>query len=519
LVQQFLEASARRSPDKIALVCGSERVSYRELNTGANQLANALRASGIHRGDRVVIFLESSVQTVVAIFGALKAGALFVVLHPSTKSDKLRILLDDAAPFALVTNQAHARSTRDAIASVESLRTIVWADSRALPFSTKVSHVLWSELAGLSAEQPVCASIDADLATLIYTSGSTGQAKGVMSTHLNMVTATTSINAYVGNREDDVIIDLLPLSFDYGLYQVFLAFQVGARVVLESGFAYPAHTLNVIEREGVTGLPAVPTLVAILLKYPNLLNRELPALRYITNTAAALPVSHIQRLRELLPRVRLVSMYGLTECKRVSYLPPEELDRRPDSVGIAIPNTEVYVVGEDGKRARPGQEGELVVRGSHVTRGYWRAPELTAEKFRPGEIAGEIVLYTGDIFRMDEDGFLYFIRRKDDVIKSRGEKVSPKEVEEAACRLEGVAEAAVLGLTDAVLGQAIVLVVAPRVGADLTVAAIRAHCAQLLDDFMQPKYVDIVCELPRTPNGKVDKRRILSEFEQATTRL
>jgi acyl-CoA synthetase (AMP-forming)/AMP-acid ligase II len=333
-----------------------------------------------------------------------------------------------------------------------------------------------------------------------------------MCAHANMVAATTSINTYLRNTPDDVILDVLPLAFDYGLYQILLAFQVGARVVLEKSFAYPARTIALLEREAITGLPGVPTLFALLLKYPDLLRRELPALRYITNTAAALPTSHILELRAAFPTVRLFSMYGLSECKRVSYLPPEELDRRPSSVGIAIPNTEVYIVGEDGARLPPGEVGELVVRGSHVMRGYWRAPELSAKRFRPGPLPGETILYTGDLFRMDEDGFLYFVARTDDVIKSRGEKVSPREVENAVCQLDGVAEAAVIGVPDSLLGQAILLVVAPRAGMELSERDVRAHCARVLDDFMLPKHVEIVAELPRTANGKVDKQRLSGAF-------
>jgi acyl-CoA synthetase (AMP-forming)/AMP-acid ligase II len=332
-----------------------------------------------------------------------------------------------------------------------------------------------------------------------------------MLTHRNMLTAATSITTYLENTEDDVILGVLPLAFDYGLYQVFLAFQVGARVVLERGFAFPARTVALLEREQVTGLPGVPTLFALLFRYPNLLRRELPTLRYLTNTGAALPTSHIEQLRAAFPRARLFSMYGLTECKRVSYLPPEELDRRPSSVGIAIPNTEVWVAGDDGRPLPPDQVGELVVRGSHVTRGYWRSPELTAHRFRPGPIPGETVLYTGDLFRMDADGFLYFVARKDDVIKTRGEKVGPREVENAVCLLPGVAEAAVVGVPDPVLGQALLLVVAPRPGAQLGERQVRAHCLRSLDDYMVPKYVRLVPELPRTANGKVDKQRLAAE--------
>jgi amino acid adenylation domain-containing protein len=515
LVQHFLETSAQRSPDRIALVGADCRLTYRDIDAAANRLAHAMLAAGVRRGDRVTILLENSAEAVIAIFATLKAGGVFMVLHPSTKRDKLALLLDDAAPAALVTDSLRLRQATDVVAAAPSLRSIIWADDRPLPGTGGAEALRWCELDQHPAARPACATIDADLATLIYTSGSTGQPKGVMATHFNMVTAATSINTYLQNTADDVILDVLPLAFDYGLYQILLAFQAGARVVLEKGFAFPARTVALLEREQITGLPGVPTLFALLLKYPDLLRRPLPHLRYLTNTAAALPTSHITDLRAAFPQARLFSMYGLTECKRVSYLPPEELDRRPSSVGIAIPNTEVYVANERGQRLPPGQVGELVVRGSHVTRGYWRAPELTAQRFRPGEIAGETVLYSGDLFRMDEAGFLYFVARKDDVIKSRGEKVSPREVEDAVCGLDGVAEAAVVGVPDALLGQAVAVVAARRpdsLGAQLTERAVRAHCARVLEDFKLPKHVVLVDELPRTENGKVDKRHIAQEL-------
>lgn len=510
-VQQLLEAGAERLPEHVALVCDGHRLTYRELDQAANRLGHALRAIGVRRGDRVAILLENSVEAVVAIFGTLKAGGVFMVLHPDTKLDKLRYLLADAEPTALVTEHSRIALAADALAA-SSLRGVVWAGDTAQPLAASICSVAWSELERYPAERPASGAIDVDLAALIYTSGSTGQPKGVMSTHANMVAATTSINAYLQNTASDVILDVLPLAFDYGLYQLLLAFQVGARVVLASGFAFPAQTVTLMEEEQVTALPGVPTLFALLLKYPGLLKRIPASLRYITNTAAALPTSHIQELRAAFPTARLFSMYGLTECKRVSYLPPEELDRRPSSVGIAIPNTEVYIAGPDGQRLPPGEVGELVVRGSHVMRGYWRSPELTAVRYRPGPLPGEQVLYTGDLFRMDADGYLFFVARQDDIIKSRGEKVSPREIENTVCLLDGVAAAAVVAAPDPLLGQAIGLVVEPRSGGALSERAVRAHCSRTLLDFMQPKYVTIVAELPRTENGKVDKRSITEEL-------
>jgi acyl-CoA synthetase (AMP-forming)/AMP-acid ligase II len=233
-----------------------------------------------------------------------------------------------------------------------------------------------------------------------------------------------------------------------------------------------------------------------------------PRLRYITNTAAALPPAHIMRLQELFPAARLYSMYGLTECKRCTYLPPAELARRPASVGIAIPGTEAYVVDEAGARARPGETGELVIRGAHVMKGYWENPEATDKALKPGPFPWEKVLYTGDLFRTDAEGFLYFVGRKDDIIKSRGEKVSPKEVENVLYALPGIREAAVVGVPDPVLGMAIKAVVALSPGADLTEQNIVRHCARHLEDFMVPKIVEFRDELPKTESGKISRRLV-----------
>jgi acyl-CoA synthetase (AMP-forming)/AMP-acid ligase II len=351
---------------------------------------------------------------------------------------------------------------------------------------------------------PARRAIDVDLAALIYTSGSTGDPKGVMLTHRNMLTAATSITTYVGNVEDDVILGVLPLAFDYGLYQMIMAFRMGARLLLERSFTYPADVLQRVVEEKVTGFPGVPTIFAILAERKTM-KYDFSNVRYVTNTAAALSEKHIGALREIFPKARVFSMYGLTECKRCTYLPPEDIDRKPTSVGIAIPNTELWLVGEDGQRLGPGEVGQLVIRGATVMRGYWEKPEETAKKLRPGPLPGEMVLYTGDLCRLDEDGYLYFVARMDDIIKSRGEKVAPKEVESAIVNIDGVKEVAVIGVPDEILGQAIKAFVVLEEGATLTDRALLKECQARLENFMVPKFVEFVTELPKTMTGKIKK--------------
>jgi long-chain acyl-CoA synthetase len=507
-VEQFLTASARRFGDKVALVAGGTRLTYRDLDRASDRLAGALTAGGIARGDRVVIFMDNCREAVISIFAALKAGAVFSPINPSTKADKLAYVINNCRARALITQDKLRAAANAALAEAPSIALVVVAGAGEPTVRGAVSFE-----AALAADQPPPSNpgIDLDLAMLVYTSGSTGFPKGVMMTHGNVVAAATSITTYLENTPDDVILNVLPISFDYGLYQVLMATQVGATLVLEQSFAFPRAILAKMQTERVTGLPLVPTMAAMILQMRDLEAGAFPHLRYITNTAAALPPAHITRLQELFPATRLYSMYGLTECKRCTYLPPEELARRPGSVGIAIPGTEAYVVDADGERAAPGETGELVIRGAHVMQGYWENPEATARVLRPGPYPWEKVLYTGDLFRADADGFLYFVGRKDDIIKTRGEKVSPKEVENALYGLPGIREAAVVGVPDPILGFAIKAVVAADPGANLTAHDVIRHCARHLEDFMVPKMVEFRDALPKTESGKISRREVAAQ--------
>jgi amino acid adenylation domain-containing protein len=498
LVHHFLEQSADQYGAKTALVCGAQRLTYLQVELQANQAANALRAHGIQRGDRVALFMPNSAELVCVLFAVLKAGAVFVLINPTTKTDKLAYILNNCQARALISGAAQSAAANAMRSLVPSLNLSVTTGPGS---ETLLAYTDF--LAEGAPARPQVNLIDLDLACLIYTSGSTGEPKGVMSDHSNVVFAANSIRSYIGNTPDDIILDVLPLSFDYGLYQVFMAFASGASLVLEKGFTFPAAVLETIEREKVTGFPGVPTIFSLLVSM-ELSRYNLSSLRYMTNTAAALPPAHILAIRKTFPSVTLFSMYGLTETKRTLYLPPAQLDIRPDSVGIAIPGTEVWIENEAGERLAPGETGELVVRGRHVMRGYWADAEKTAQRYRPGPIPGERLCYTGDLFRMDAEGYFYFVGRKDDIIKSRGEKISPKEVENVLYRLEGVREAAVVGIPDEVLGQAVKIFIVPVNGA-LTVTAVLRFCKANLEDYMQPKAVELVAELPKTNTGKIKK--------------
>jgi acyl-CoA synthetase (AMP-forming)/AMP-acid ligase II len=482
-LDDHLRASAARTPDKTAIVAGERRVSYGELDRLADGIAGGLIASGVERGDRVGVFLPNTVEGAASIYGVLRAGAAFSPLNPTMKAEKLGQVLADAGATAIICESSHRSVVAEASTHAPALRTVICVgDGRP-------GDVAFADLAAHDAPRGLRASA-IDLAALIYTSGSTGKPKGVTLTHQNMTFAAASLAEYLEMQQDEVVLLCLPLSFDYGLYQLLLTILVGGTLVLEKGFAFPGKVVQLLESEGVTGLPGVPTLFGVLLGLRGLEARELPALRYLSNTGAALSVTTIGGLRETFPKARIYSMYGLTECKRVSYLPPHLIDVKPASVGIAIPGTEVWVEDSEGNECAPGEVGELIVRGPHVMQGE---------------------LMTGDLFKRDAEGHLYFVGRKDDMIKSRGEKVAPREVEEVLYAVPGVRDAAVIGVPDALLGSAIHAYVSVFEDAELDERALKRACAAKLEDYMVPQRIEIRDELPRSTAGKIDKLMLSSE--------
>jgi len=509
-VEEFLELSAERFPDKCALICGDRRLTYGEIEEKCNHLAHAMLAEGVKRGDRVAVCLDNSVEAVLAIFAILKAGAVFMMVNPTTRMEKLTYLLNNSRARVLVAQAKKLASIEGCWSQTPHLRSIIVAgtDGADMSGNPDKRFVSLNEILNQPTQprHPLPKrGMDFDLAALIYTSGSTGRPKGVMMTHHNMSSAAWSITTYLKNTDEDIIINVLPLSFDYGLYQVLMGFKVGGTVVLERSFTYPHSVLERIAGEKVTGFPIVPTISAILLQM-DLKKYDFSSLRYITNTGAVLPTEHILKLRELLSHVEIYSMYGLTECKRVSYLPSEQIDMRPASVGKGMPGVVVYIVDEEGNRVGPGVVGELVVCGANVMKGYWGLSEETEKVLKSGFISEEKVLCTGDLFYMDEEGYLYFVSRKDDIIKTRGEKVSPKEVENVLYNMDGVSEAAVVGVPDEVLGEAVKAAVVPKDGTALTAKDILRHCRDHLEDFMVPKHVEICSALPKTDTGKIRRK-------------
>ncbi|MGZ5007772.1 MAG: AMP-binding protein [Methylobacter sp.] len=505
LLQDTLFTTAANHPDHIALIAGDVRMSYREVTHYACRLAHALHRRGVRRGDRVAIFMDNTWQCALSIYGVLLAGGVFVVVNAQTKPDKLAFILRDSDARVLLSEFNLIRVFNPATEQLPALQVLCAGNIEALPTDVEsLEHAL----SDMPTTPPPQSSISLDLASLIYTSGSTGEPKGVMHTHQSMLFALQSLVEYLRLDGSDRLLCVLPLAFDYGLYQWLMTVYTGASLVLERSFAYPAQVLNVLESEGVTVFPGVPTIFAMLLAAHEREPLCFTTVRRVTNTAAALPANFNTRLRAIFPNADIYRMYGLTECKRVSYLPPEQIEQKPESVGIAIPGTEVMVLDDTGQPVKPGEVGTLYVRGPHVMLGYWNQPEKSAHMLKPGTLPGEQLLCSHDLFTVDEDGYLYFISRTDDIIKSRGEKISPLEVETVLYGIQGIREAVVLGIPDILLGQAVIAFVSVIENSDLNESRIKKLCGDKLEAFMVPKYVTILPELPKSANNKTDKKAL-----------
>ncbi|SDK96596.1 acyl-CoA ligase (AMP-forming), exosortase A-associated [Nocardioides sp. YR527] len=520
VLHSLLREHAEARPDAPALSYKGSTQSYAEVWASACAIAAGLGDLGLARGDRCAIFLEKRPATVASIFAATAAGGVFVPVNPLLKAGQVAHILEDCSVKVLITSKERLVLLREELKRCEALEHIVLVGTGAgtvVPdeIALDVAVHAWDEVFPAGASAPADATIDQDLAAILYTSGSTGKPKGVVLSHRNLVAGAESVSSYLGNGPEDVILSVLPLSFDAGLSQITTAFAVGAHVVLMN-YLLPGEVPALCAEYGVTGLTCVPPLWLQLagVEWPPEARERL---RYFANTGGRMPRATLQRLREHFPAAQPFLMYGLTESFRSTYLDPAEVDRRPDSIGKAIPNAEVLVVRQDGTPCEPGEEGELVHRGALVAQGYWGDSARTAERFRPlpREQASwrtpELCVWSGDRVVADEEGFLYFVGRLDDMIKTSGYRVSPTEIEEVAYDTGLVRDAVALGLPDDRLGQRIVLLVTPPAGrteieADRLLTALR----RAMPPYMVPSTIDVRPELPRSPNGKFDRVLILS---------
>lgn len=516
LVHELISHTAGWSSATIALKDGDRQMSYGELQQAVTQAADFYLAHGLGKNERVAVYLEKRLDTVVALFGAAAAGGVFVPVNPLLKPEQVGHILTDCNVRILVTSPERLELLRPIIPQCRDLRALVVVGDKPVTQVDDLVIVNWSTRVDAPSHPPHRV-IDQDMAAILYTSGSTGRPKGVVLSHRNLVAGAESVSQYLENRPEDRILSVLPLSFDYGLSQLTTAFRVGACAVLMN-YLLPRDVVRAVEREKITGLAAVPPLWVQLaqLDWPESVAGHL---RYFTNSGGHMPKPTLDALRAKLPKTSPFLMYGLTEAFRSTYLPPEEVDRRPDSIGKAIPNAEILVVREDGTPCAPGEPGELVHRGIHVALGYWNDPEKTAERYKPvpGQLSGlvipELAVWSGDTVKRDEDGFLYFIGRRDEMIKTSGYRVSPSEVEEVVYATGLVAEVAATGPVHPVLGQAVVLVIYAPAGGEDVADRLLAECKQKLPGFMVPARIERRSEpLPRNPNGKIDRKRLSTEL-------
>lgn len=499
LLHHLLERAVATAADKEALVDRDRRFTWAQFADAARTCAATLVERGITRRDRVAIWLDKSVEEAVSIFGISMADGVFVPCNSLLRPPQVRHIMADCDVKVLITTAERA----DALRKTEG----------PLP-----EILIATELyAGSRDFTPPSTAIGEDLAAILYTSGSTGRPKGVMLSHRNLLAGSRIVSTYLGIHHEERILSLLPFSFDYGLNQLITVVDQAATIVLLT-FRFGDEIVRTIAKERCTALAGVPTIWAVLTQAaPSLTRTPLPSLRYLTNSGGAVPSETVKRLREVLPQAQLFLMYGLTEAFRSTYLPPSELDRRPTSIGKAIPECEVFLIDPNTmKRCKPGEQGILVHRGPTVSLGYWNRPEDTAAALRRNPLIGEhegadTLCWSGDLVRSDEEGFLYFIGRNDAMIKSAGYRISPTEVEEVLMATGKLQQAAVIGLPDAIVGERVhaVVVLSPGETADRDV--FMQACAKELPAHMQPRDIEFVGELPRSPNGKVDYKVLRAE--------
>jgi len=508
LLREGMLCSAKRYPNKTALVVEGVPFSYAELFDTCSRVAHSLLARGLQRGDRVAVYMDNTWPCIVSIYGTLLAGGVFLMINPQTKADKLSFILKDSGASILMTDGHLANQFVPALKDTSGLKAVISSgslDEQSQASGVESFDVVLAESQVL--DEPVF-SIPNDLAALIYTSGSTGNPKGVMMTHQAMVFSAWSLIEYLRLNEDDRIMLVLPLAFDYGLYQLLMAMKLGATLIVERSFTFPGQIYKRMRQESATVFPGVPTIFATMISSHKKRSLSFPAISRVTNTAAALPVHFIPYLQEIFPNALLYKMYGLTECKRVCYLEPELIEQKPASVGKAIPGTEIFLRSPEGEAVPPGERGILYVRGPHIMVGYWNQPDLSKTVLKPGPLPGERVLCTGDWFTMDNEGYLYFSGRSDDIIKSRGEKVSPMEVEQVLHGIDGIQSAVVCGVDDEQLGEAVIAFVVLERGSDLTDRKIKKICLTRLENFMVPRDIFLLKQFPETPNGKIDRKAL-----------
>lgn len=506
LINHFLEKSAEKFPDKKAVWFRDKWLTFSEIEVKSNQLANFLNSRGIVRGDRVALLLENSFNYVIAYYAILKIGAITVALNTETKSDGLIYLLNDSESKAIISQKRFSKELLPALNQSPYLKDVVIDQSNLEKFkeighcqTTDVNEVYNSS----NTSVPNIRCIDIDIASIVYTSGSTGKSKGVVLTHQNIVANTNSIVEYLKLTYEDRIMVVLPFYYIYGKSLLNTHFSVGASVVIDNRFAFPNSVLDSMKKTEITGFSGVPSTFIILLNKSSIRDYNFEKLRYVTQAGGAMAPAIQKEIFKIINPAKLYIMYGATEASaRLSYLEPKDLPNKWGSIGKAIPNVDLFVADDTGKPLSPNQEGQIVARGSNLMQGYWNDLDETNKVLRNG------LYYTGDIGKMDNEGFLYVVGRTKDMIKVGGERVSTKSIEEDLLEIKEIQEVAVIGVEDELLGEAIKTFIVLTDETILTEQDILKFCKKKLPQFKIPKYIEFIDSLPKNASGKVLKEKL-----------
>ena len=499
-VDHFLKNSASKHPENTAIIHGNSRMTYSELLARSVRLASALQEHGFRRGDRVIIALNNSIEYLIAYFGIQIAGGIVVAVNPDIKPRGLSKITADCKPSGIITTSG--------------LIKLLEADKEKYTFRFIMPISSFDELCRHEGAINSNGRAEEDLASIIYTSGTTGEPKGVMLSHKNLATNAHSIVSYLSLTEKDSVMVVLPFYYSYGNSLLLTHIMQGGTLVVDNRFMYPNVILDAMQREEVTGFAGVPSTFAILLNRSNFKSCSLPSLRYITQAGGPMPHTMAYEILKAVPHAKLYIMYGQTEASaRLSYLPPDDLYRKHGSVGKAIPGVLLQVINEKNEQVKPGETGEIVAEGENIMAGYWGKTEETAKTLREGR------LYTGDMATVDEEGYIYILSRKSDMIKSGAHRIAPREIEEVILEHPDVFEAAVVGKEDSILGEAIHAYVVLKEDCACTENELMRWCHESLPAYKIPKKFHFIQSLPKTESGKIKKHELKKNYSHAEVSL
>jgi acyl-CoA ligase (AMP-forming) (exosortase A-associated) len=516
-IHQLVKVQAEIRPYCPAIGEKKRWLTYAHLNEEIETLARSFLSLGLNQSERVAVFLPKCFESVISIFATSAAGGIFVPINPVLKSPQVGHILSDCSATILITSKARYETLKSVLPA--AIKYIVLTDDTD-EYASSSTVLSWSQLHTLALRDSSLPDIlESDTAAIFYTSGSSGPAKGVTLTQRNLILGAQSVAQYLDSSSSDRLLLALPISFDYGFSQLTISFLSGGSCYLFD-YLFAAELIRVVQQELITGLALVPT------AWNQLANLEWPEeasqnLRYITNSGGSLSEETLKKLVREMPNVKPFLMYGLTESFRSCFLPPEQALKRPKSIGKAIPNAKIFIINANGEECEPYEQGELVHAGPLVAQGYWANQEMTDYRFKPSpntitEVPSEqLAVWSGDIVTKDKEGFMYFVGRNDDMIKTTGYRVSPQEIESVIDKHDSVVDIVAFGVPHTHLGQGIVALIAVKPGLQVNdlLLSIRRFCSLHLPTYMSPHYIDFCIEIPRNPNGKHNKTALKEKYQ------